>query len=129
MSEIRYARKSDLEILKTLDHISHEELEYIIERRRIIVMTAGESIIGWLRYGLFWDNTPFMNMLYFLDGARRKGNGTRLVSFWESEMRALGYDTVMTSTLAGSAEIFPRREVLREISDTAVQSKRRDDRP
>ena len=51
MSEIRYARKSDLEILKTLDHISHEELEYIIERRRIIVMTAGESIIGWLRYG------------------------------------------------------------------------------
>lgn len=43
MSEIRYARKSDLEILKTLDHISHEELEYIIERRRIIVMTAGRA--------------------------------------------------------------------------------------
>ena len=100
MSEIRYARKSDLEILNSLDHISPEELEYIIERRRIIVMTAGESIIGWLRYGLFWDNTPFMNMLYFLDGARRQGNGTKLVSFWESEMRALGYDTVMTSTLA-----------------------------
>ncbi len=110
MSEIRYARKSDLEILKTLDHISNEEIEYIIERRRIIVMMAGESIIGWLRYGLFWDNTPFMNMLYFLDGARRKGNGTRLVSFWESEMRALGYDTVMTSTLADEeGQFFYRR--------------------
>lgn len=51
-----------------------------------------------------------MNMLYFLDGARRKGNGTRLVSFWESEMRALGYDTVMTSTLADEeGQFFYRR--------------------
>lgn len=108
---IRYANKSDLDILKSLDrHVSSDELENIIERRRIIVMTDGENIIGWLRYGLFWDNTPFMNMLYFSDGMRRQGNGTKLVSFWESEMRTLGYDTVMTSTLADEeGQFFYRR--------------------
>ena len=55
---------------------------------------------GWLRWNLFWDEIPFMNMLYFLEDYRGKGYGTQMVRFWESEMVKLGYDKVMTSSQA-----------------------------
>ena len=108
---VRTATENDLETISAYDaHISREELGYSISRNRVFLAEEGGKFLGWMRYNLFWDNTPFMNMLYFLDGARRKGNGTRLVSFWESEMRALGYDTVMTSTLADEeGQFFYRR--------------------
>ena len=50
-------------------------------------MYEDDKFVGWLRYNLFWDNTPFMNMLYLLDNERGKGNGSRLVIFWENEMK------------------------------------------
>ncbi len=51
-----------------------------------------------------------MNMLYILDDHRGKGNGTALVRFWEEQMLALGYESVMTSTLSNEqAQFFYRR--------------------
>lgn len=41
---------------------------------RLIAEDNGD-LIGWLRWGLFWDNTPMMNMLYLLKGHRNKGYG------------------------------------------------------
>ena len=55
-------------------------------------MFNGESFIGWLRFNLFWDNIPFMNMLYFLEDYREKGYGSQLASFWEQEMKKSKYD-------------------------------------
>ena len=55
-------------------------------------------LTGWLRYGLFWDNTPFLNMLYVLEEHRGKGIGARLVEYWENEMKKLGYRLLLTST-------------------------------
>lgn len=96
---IRYAIKSDYKRLSEYDkHISNDELLNSIANNRIIVMCNDEQIIGWLRYNLFWDNTPFMNMLYFIESERGKGYGTKLVSFWEKEMKKLNYDIVLTST-------------------------------
>lgn len=66
--------------------------------KRIYIVEAEDSIAGWLRYGLFWDNTPFMNMLYLLEEYRGKGLGSALVSHWERELLARGFSTVMTST-------------------------------
>lgn len=54
--------------------------------------------MGWLRYNLFWDNTPFMNMLYLLDDYRGKGFGRKFVKYWEGDMKQLNYEMVMTST-------------------------------
>lgn len=96
---IRFASTEDLDALSELDgHISKTELLYVIERRRVIVATEGGRILGWLRYGLFWDNLPFMNMLYIIDGERGKGLGTALCDFWENEMKELGYLIALTST-------------------------------
>lgn len=108
---IRYANSDDIEIISKYDkHISREEMEQIIKLQRIIVMLDDSKFIGWLRFNLFWDNTPFMNMLYFLDDERKKGYGRQLVSFWENEMLKKGYEYVLTSTQSNEdAQFFYRK--------------------
>ena len=108
---IRYANENDIEIISKYDkHVSKEELKNIIERQRVIVMFEDNNFIGWLRYNLFWDNTPFMNMLYLLDNERGKGKGRQLVSFWENEMKNKKFDFVLTSTQSNEeAQFFYRK--------------------
>lgn len=108
---IRYAEKTDIPFLSEHDkHIPKEELENSIRLKRILVLFVDEIFVGWLRYNLFWDNTPFMNMLYVLEGVRDKGYGKELVAFWENEMRRQGYDRVLTSTLSNEqAQFFYRK--------------------
>lgn len=104
---IRYANENDIEIISKYDkHISKEELANIIKLKRVIVMYEDDKFVGWLRYNLFWDNTPFMNMLYLLDNERGKGNGSRLVIFWENEMKQKNYEFVLTSTQSNEEAQF-----------------------
>ena len=111
MYEIRYADFNDFEILKELDkHVSESELKRIIDLKRVLVMYQSGEFIGWLRFGMFWDNIPFMNMLYILDGHRRKGLGGELVRFWEGEMIKQGYRRALTSTQSDEqAQFFYRK--------------------
>ena len=108
---IRYANENDIEIISKYDkHISKEELANIIKLKRVIVMYEDDKFVGWLRYNLFWDNTPFMNILYLLDNERGKANGSRLVIFWENEMKQKNYEFVLTSTQSNEeAQFFYRK--------------------
>ena len=108
---IRYANENDIEIISKYDkHISKEELANIIKLKRVIVMYEDDKFVGWLRYNLFWDNTPFMNILYLLDNERGKGNGSRLVIFWENEMKQKNHEFVLTSTQSNEeAQFFYRK--------------------
>ena len=108
---IRYANMDDFPILKQYDkHIEINELKNSINQNRILVVYEHSDFIGWLRYNLFWDNTPFMNMLYLLEDFRRKGYGTQLVNFWENEMLKKDYNMVLTSTqLNEQAQFFYRK--------------------
>jgi len=63
-------------------------------------MELSGTCIGWLRYSLFWDEIPFMNMLYFIEEHRRKGYGRLLVKYWESMLLDKGFKKFLTSTLA-----------------------------
>lgn len=73
-------------------------------------MFLNDVFIGWLRYHLFWDNVPFMNMLYFLEGYRGKGYGGQLIHYWEEEMVKSNYKRVLTSTLSNErAQFFYRK--------------------
>ncbi len=107
---IRYSERSDLRALAALDkHVSEDELERIIDSSRIIVYEK-EGIVGWLRFGLFWDEIPFMNMLFIIESERGKGYGTALCDFWENEMRSQGYKYALTSTLSNeNAQHFYRK--------------------
>lgn len=111
MIEIRYATIADKEILLSKDsHIKESVWEETIKSSREIIMFVDNNFAGWLRWNLFWDEIPFMNMLYFLEEYRGKGYGTQIVRFWESEMIKLGYDKVMTSSQANEfAQHFYRK--------------------
>ena len=97
--KICVATIEDLALLSEHEkHIPRAELENCVRQGRVYMAFDGGEFVGWLRYNLFWDLVPFMNMLYMLDGRRGKGYGTQLVERWEHDMRAQGYDVVMTST-------------------------------
>ena len=96
---IRFARPEDIDILIDKDKkIDRQEMLNLINLNRVYIMEEDGKFIGWLRYNLFWDNTPFMNMIHLNDEDRGKGFGRKFVEFWEDEMRKLGYKTVLTST-------------------------------
>lgn len=99
--EIRKAEEKDIPILSKWDrHIRKSELQNLIWQKRIYLLELDRRFAGWLRYNMFWDNTPFLNLLYLLEENRRNGYGKTLVTHWEMEMKQIGYDVVMTSTVS-----------------------------
>lgn len=107
---IRYAQKNDLEQLRKLDQLlAPSELEQCIRDGRVLVLIRQE-LVGCLRYNLFWDNLPFMNLLFLAEDERGKGYGTQLIRFWEEEMRRQQHRSVMISTRSDKqAQFFYRK--------------------
>ncbi len=108
---IRFAKKVDIDNVLMLDkHISKEELNHSIERSRVLIIEENNRFIGFLRYNLFWDNTPFMNLIYIIESHQGNGYGTKLVLYWENLMKELGYRNVLTSTLSNEeAQYFYKK--------------------
>lgn len=103
------------ELSKLDEHVSAVELTQIIERRRLIIAKTDGHITGWLRFGMFWDKIPFMNMLFVIESERSNGLGTALADFWENEMRRTGFSFVLTSTLSNeTAQHFYRKRGYRD---------------
>ncbi len=115
---IRTANGNDLAWLVEHDHdASQEVIDRKIAQDEILVAEEGGHILGWLRHGLFWDNAPFMNMLFIVDGYRGKGIGSCLVDHWEKQMKSEGFRFVLTSTLATNerAQHFYRKRGYQDI--------------
>lgn len=108
---IRYANEHDFHHLKEYDrHIREDELKRSIAAQRVLVMYRRDVFMGWLRFHLFWDEIPFLNMLYLLQEYRGQGHGTRLMRFWEDDMSKHGFQQVLTSTLSSEqAQFFYRK--------------------
>lgn len=105
--DIRIAEERDLEALLTHDrHVTRARLERKIADHQVLVLLDGDDFAGWLRWGLFWDEHPFMNLLYLLEPYRGKGLGRLLVAEWEARMKAAGHEVVMTSTQANECAQF-----------------------
>ncbi len=110
--EIEYASELDFQFILDNDrHVWKQLIKNKLKEKEIIIEKDQDNkIIGWLRYSYFWDNTPFMNMLYINENYRNKGIGKKLVEFWETEMKSKGYELVMTSTLSNEqAQHFYRK--------------------
>jgi ribosomal protein S18 acetylase RimI-like enzyme len=98
---IAFAEPEDLDYLAREDHhVQRGVIEQKIGRREIMVLHHDGRRAGALRYGYFWDEIPFMSLLWVREELRGRGFGTSLVAFWEDEMRKAGYEVVMTSTLS-----------------------------
>lgn len=97
--KIQKANVSEIEMILQHDkHIAREELENSINLGRVYTAYDNGEFCGWLRYNLFWDNTPFMNMLYFFEDFRGRGYGSKMVEYWEMEMKNKDYSMILTST-------------------------------
>ena len=97
---VAFAGPEDLDYLVEKDHIGRDRISEKIARREFTVAYQDDQRVGFLRYGYFWDDVPFMYGLWVQEDSRSEGFGTQLISFWEEEMRKLGYDAVLTSTLS-----------------------------
>ena len=107
----RVAGETDLSFLGEIDaHVSAQELAQVVGLGRVLVAEVDGSAAGCLRWGLFWDAVPFMNLLHVVAEHRGRNVGTTLVGAWENSQRAAGHTWVLTSTVsAETSQHFYRR--------------------
>ena len=99
MFKMRYVNESDKPFWLTLDdHLSEKEFDLKVRDQRGYIISDGDRPIGVMRYNLFWDNLPFLNLIHLEGSTQGKGFGKQAMQVWEDEMRELGYNMVMTST-------------------------------
>ena len=65
-----------------------------------MVADVDRVAVGCLRWGLFWDEVPFMNLLWVVPERRGQGVGTALIEAWEKSQSAVGHTMVLTSTVS-----------------------------
>lgn len=109
--DIRLADAQDFALLAKYDqHISPEELRRKLDRSEVMIATDNGIFADWMRWNFFWDEIPFLNMLYLLEPYRGKGYGRAMMDAWENRMRAEGHERVMTSTQTDEcAQFFYRK--------------------
>lgn len=105
------ASTADLAFLRDVDkHVSPDTLAALVSTGRVLVVEVDGAAVGFLRWGLFWDRIPFMNLLWVLPDWRGQGVGTTLVEAWEKSQLAAGHDLVLTSTMSNeTSQHFYRR--------------------
>ena len=97
--EIRPADRNDKQkILKYDNHIPHNKVGECIRNQLVYVLWDEGKIVGVLRYSLFWQSIPFLDLLYIDGDYRGKGYGRQMMEHWESVMRVMKYKYVMLST-------------------------------
>ena len=99
MLTIRYLKSSDKTFWYRLDqHLPEKEFDNMVQTKRGYILLLNDKPIGLLRYNLFWDNTPFCTMVFVDWEYQRKGYGRKLIEYWEHDMKAQGYQMLLTST-------------------------------
>ena len=65
-----------------------------------MVVEVDGAVVGFLGWGLFWDQVSFMNLLWVLPDRRNEGLGSVLVGAWQRSQLAAGHALVLTSTMS-----------------------------
>ena len=99
--EIRLAEQRDIEAAMQYDaHIpSARFLQCVADGRVYLLLEAG-TVLGVLRYSLFWQTIPFLEHIYLAESVRGQGFGAQMMQCWETAMGDMGFSAVMTSTQA-----------------------------
>ena len=97
--EIRLAVAADkAKILQYDRHIHHNKVEECIHNGLVDVLCDGEEVVGVLRYNLFWQSIPFLDLIFIDEAYRGQGWGSKMMVKWEESMKAMEYPYVMLST-------------------------------
>ena len=80
--------------------MSHQVQADLVSLGRVMVAEVDGVAVGCLRWGMFWDEVPFMNLVWVVPERRGQGVGTTLVEAWETSQLAAGNTMVLTSTVS-----------------------------
>ncbi|MFT3952354.1 MAG: GNAT family N-acetyltransferase [Oscillospiraceae bacterium] len=101
MVELKNALAEEFGFWQTLDrHLLAQEFENKVREERVQFIVLHGEAVGVLRWGLFWDEYPFLNLLYLTEEHRNAGIGSAVLALWEARLRELGFALAMTSTMA-----------------------------
>lgn len=101
MVTIKLATAEDSKACLALDwHIDESMFAKKVATGEYFKVENDGALVGVMRYNLFWDEFPFLNLIYLAESERGKGTGKAAMLLWEQEMKRLGYELVMTSTMA-----------------------------
>lgn len=108
---IEFATEADIDYISERDkHLARTLTPTKIMAREIYILRESNQAIGWMRFNYFWDNTPFMNLIWIDEPYRGQGLGKDVVLHWEEQMRERGFQVVMTSTQSNEeAQHFYRK--------------------
>ena len=96
---IRTAVPADLNEVRNYDrHIPLSRLEDCIRRGQVDVLLIDGRIAGILRWNLFWQSLPFLDLIFLDEAVRGQGWGTEMMAHWETNMASQGFDHVLLST-------------------------------
>ena len=99
MIKIRFVEDSDKDFWYTLDkHLANKEFDKKVRDKMGYVVLEDEKPIGLLRYNMFWDDIPFVTLIFIDFAHQKKGVGFKVMDLWEQEMKKLGHGMVMVST-------------------------------
>jgi ribosomal protein S18 acetylase RimI-like enzyme len=90
--------KDKKQILQYDCHICHNKVGACIYNGLVYVLCDGDRIVGVLRYNLFWQSIPFLDLIYIDEAYRSQGWGSKMMADWEERMQRMGYHYVMLST-------------------------------
>lgn len=79
-------------------YILEERLRGCVINGMVYTIKLDDIIIGVIRYSLFWQSIPFLDMIYIDSHYQGEGIGKQAINYWESQMNTLGYKYVLTST-------------------------------
>lgn len=97
--EIRLADSKDKQnVIHYDNHIPHNKVSECIGNQRVYVLCDEKEIVGVLRYSLFWQMIPFLDLLFIGEAYRGKGYGREMMTYWENTMKTMGYKYGMLST-------------------------------
>ena len=97
--EIRLAVAADkVKILQYDRHIHHNKVGECIHNGLVDVLCDGDKLVGVLRYNLFWQTIPFLDLIFIDEAYRGQGWGRKMMAQWEDSMKSMGYPHVMLST-------------------------------
>ncbi len=124
MLSVSHAAPADFDAIAAIDrYIPREELKRKLAARpeQVLVLRVGETVVGVLRWGLFWDYIPYVCFLSVSDACRGRGYAREALQVWEEERAAEGWPTVMASIPSDdAAQHFYRRMGYRDAGSLLI---------
>lgn len=117
MLHVRLAELDDLSSVHCLDPLSLDRLRAKANRAELLVAVKREEIIGSLRFGYIWDDSPFIHQIVVAEQARGRGVGTKMLRFLEAMLFDAGYGLLLSSSecAEGRAQHWHRRSGFDEV--------------